>query len=426
MKHVRKLCHSMSRIALLFTALALPVVGLNPDLAKAGGPNRVVWPYHFNNQHYAFLAELVRAFEAKYPVEAKELRFGSDDDASVGRFADKDNPFGVLIDYPETKHGEHRLFMRFHKDPQKPAQQILAQRRLIVVASRDLYLERISQPGLRWLLRESDANWPETTGEVKQRSSTKILLEGDEKSWTTDYLKAFILREKSDRDGVSGRFYELRKDIKRLDSAEKVLAEVRRGLKSIGIVVYKPGLDFSGVDVLATRQHWKHDWVKPNVGAVVQPDYRFGEIFVLYQHPSATTEANIFCQWAIREGGSSVLENNGLQTPFQLYKQDSDARLITMKAGKGLRLSVTGDDAGEKVTGDLATDFVRVKDVVQLRYGAVDSDVIAVGQFIADNPRRELLVLGDRPSEKAMEVHGKKWDSLGRDEDGQPDGTGPA
>jgi ABC-type phosphate transport system substrate-binding protein len=39
---------------------------------------------------------------------------------------------------------------------------------------------------------------------------------------------------------------------------------------------------------------------------------------------------------------------------------------------------------------------------------------------------KELLFLSDKPSARAMELHGKQWNALGRDKDGKPNGTGPA
>jgi ABC-type phosphate transport system substrate-binding protein len=39
---------------------------------------------------------------------------------------------------------------------------------------------------------------------------------------------------------------------------------------------------------------------------------------------------------------------------------------------------------------------------------------------------KELLFLADKPSARAMELHGKQWNALGRDANGLPNGTGPA
>ena len=39
---------------------------------------------------------------------------------------------------------------------------------------------------------------------------------------------------------------------------------------------------------------------------------------------------------------------------------------------------------------------------------------------------KELLFLADRPGDAAMKVYGQKWNALGRDEQGRPNGAGPA
>ena len=72
---------------------------------------------------------------------------------------------------------------------------------------------------------------------------------------------------------------------------------------------------------------------------------------------------------------------------------------------------------------DLGTEFTRAKEVVRASFVAA-SEITSIGQFVLG--WKELLVLGDRPGERAMERYGKKWNALGRDKNGRADGTGPA
>ena len=116
--------------------------------APAPAQQQTVWPHQFNNKHYAFLGDLAVAFDADSQTPIRQVEFLAADKASVGRFADKDDPFAALIDWPATKHGEHRLSLRFPAEDTQPAQHVLAQRRAIVVTSRNLYLERISRTGV--------------------------------------------------------------------------------------------------------------------------------------------------------------------------------------------------------------------------------------------------------------------------------------
>jgi len=84
----------------------------------------------------------------------------------------------------------------------------------------------------------------------------------------------------------------------------------------------------------------------------------------------------------------------------------------------------------------IATEYVLAKEVLQLSYAPIGSDVAAVGTFVAGSTSlpatgsgaasKELLFLADKPSARAMELHGQKWNALGRDANGQPNGTGPA
>ena len=104
-----------------------------------------------------------------------------------------------------------------------------------------------------------------------------------------------------------------------------------------------------------------------------------------------------------------------------------DERLSDMKAGRGVQVTGLGVTMGRGATGDLATEYVRAKGVIQLSYAAVDADVSSVGAFITgETGVRELLLLGDKPSGRAMELYGERWFAMGVGKDGKPDGTGPA
>jgi ABC-type phosphate transport system substrate-binding protein len=240
-------------------------------------------------------------------------------------------------------------------------------------------------------------------------------------------------------------------------------------------------------------------------GACIQEGYPLSEKLVLYIHPTKPVAAMRFAEFAIGPEGSKIAEKFGLVTPFMQKQAESGARLAQMKSGKGIRISAIGPIGGGKAVPDLAIEYVKAKATVQMGYAATDSDVAAIGAFAragvgatsmpagavgsaaaaaptsmptvrpiqpaqgepgspqATAPAgvppmtpfvaaggKELLFLADKPSARAMELHGQKWNALGsthstssgqaslttsgRDANGgstslttgQPNGTGPA
>jgi ABC-type phosphate transport system substrate-binding protein len=100
-------------------------------------------------------------------------------------------------------------------------------------------------------------------------------------------------------------------------------------------------------------------------------------------------------------------------------------RLAEVKAGKGAKLTGIGISTGRGLMEKLATEYVKAKAAAQLQYVSVDSDMAAMGVFVsspATKPAatqpptapagRELLLLDDRPSARAIEAHGDKWNAL--------------
>jgi len=86
-------------------------------------------------------------------------------------------------------------------------------------------------------------------------------------------------------------------------------------------------------------------------------------------------------------------------------------RLAQMKAGKGVAIRGVGSMGGSAVMRDLAVEYVKAKEVVQMACRPATSELTAVGYFVHSKDR-ELLVLDGPISEQAKNIHGKKWDFL--------------
>jgi len=83
---------------------------------KAGSVH-IVWPWWFHDDGGSgFLRELSDAFDKKYPTLRGSLAVHPDDYASVGRFSDKSDPFGVLIHQAPDRDGRIALQRRFPPD----------------------------------------------------------------------------------------------------------------------------------------------------------------------------------------------------------------------------------------------------------------------------------------------------------------------
>jgi ABC-type phosphate transport system substrate-binding protein len=231
-------------------------------------------------------------------------------------------------------------------------------------------------------------------------------------------------------DGVSGTIVgwdPVRPDAKEHKSEQEIIESTKREVEALGLLQWIGGLDTKGVKVLSIGTNEGGPFVAPLLEPRVQYDYPLSELCVLYLHPKASEAAREFCKFAVGEEGASIAAKHGLVTSWHEREFLGSERVTAMKSGKGTRLSMIGVDSARSPFQDLATEYVRAKAVVQLSYAATDADVSSIGAFVNGEGAslRELLVLADKPSTRAMELHGEKWNSLSVGKDGQPNGTGP-
>ncbi|MCE9556221.1 MAG: HEAT repeat domain-containing protein, partial [Planctomycetes bacterium] len=92
-----------------------------------------------------------------------------------------------------------------------------------------------------------------------------------------------------------------------------------------------------------------------------------------------------------------------------------DERLAEAKSGKGVRVLAVGIESGGKALSEFVVEYVKAKAVAQMGYLPSESDVAAIGAFVSGDgggASKELLLLADKPSERAMQAHGAKWNDL--------------
>jgi ABC-type phosphate transport system substrate-binding protein len=246
---------------------------------------------------------------------------------------------------------------------------------------------------------------------------------------------------------LKGSYHVYRDDFVECADAEDVIRRVQADANGIGFILYD-GHQLDGVKVLAIGGGASNSLVEVKEGKFIQEEYPLTQPVLLYLHPNAPTACRRLCEWAMGEEGSEVLCKDGLLTPHQNAIAVAGEHLAEMRAGKGVRLVVLGYEGGRIVMAELAPKYVRAKTVIQVGYSPLESDVAAVGAFVlggagvgappsavpATTPSslpstqpttapasvspfiaaggKEALFLADKPSDKAMQVHGAKWNEL--------------
>jgi len=314
-----------------------------------------------------------------------------------------------------------QLKKQWPEDSIQPEVFVLGWVRVAVVANRGNAARQVTLDHLRDLLKVEGkgTRWSDMGG---SGGIVKCYGEGRDSTSRLVIRRACMMLGPEHPTGY--RLY--REDFEQCEDAEEVVKKVRADRNGIGFILYR-GQPLTGVKMLSIARKEKETAVSLKEGEFIQEGYPLSDSLALYLRPDAPDAARDFCKYAISEAGAEIAANHGLVPPRQHAESVAEERFSLVKAGRGTRLSVLGAADGRSPFQDLTTEYVRAKAVVQLSYAAVDADVSSVGAFINGEGAsvRELLVLGDKPSSRAMELHGEKWNSLGVDRDGKPDGTGP-
>jgi len=408
---------TLDRYAAVIAVLLLGSCILRADNSahKANGPIRIGGTYRVN---HPVVKEWVKAFLAGHKEldgQFKVSKWYRHD--NILRFAK--NNCDVLVHYrPLTEMEQLILMWKFPKKHLELATFLAGQAKVIVIANRLNKIERLTTKKAQRLLTYNQGRkplWHEVGGDGGEIASY-----GERKqSWSRHIVWDHFLRIKT-KDDTERLYTSYRKDFTTCHDATEVIEKVRKDRGGIGFILYRGG-PIDRVKILAIGKDAKGPFVTPKLGPWIQEDYPLSEPLILYLHPKASPLAKKFCEFAVSEEGAKIAAKHGLITPWHERQYEGELRLKEMKAGKGVQLSASGVQAGKEIMPVLAAEYVRAKEVVRLSYAAVRSDVAAVGGFVAGGKgKRELLVLDDKPSERAFELHGRKWNALGAD------GTGPA
>jgi phosphate transport system substrate-binding protein len=192
----------------------------------------------------------------------------------------------------------------------------------------------------------------------------------------------------------------------------EVAAKVARDRNAIGFCLYQHR-KLDGVRALAIAKEAGGPFYKPTSDNVLEGTYPPIEDLTLYPRPGASSQARAYCEFACGPESAKMAKTYFLFPEYDRHAHFAEKRLKAVRAGKGTRLSVIGAGVGRTTMAGLAAEFVRAKAVVQLSYAPVASDLSAIGSFIAGRGGRQgLLILNGRPSGKAWEMYGEKWNEL--------------
>jgi len=241
------------------------------------------------------------------------------------------------------------------------------------------------------------------------------------------------------REAISSKSYQILRDmgITRFSAKEDkaafamkkspngVIAALSRDRQGIGYFQYYPGLACH-LRLLRISRKDGNEAVAPTAISIMEDRYPLTQVVRAYFSPDADQATRDVVTYLQGPGAEEALRKWRIFTELQRQRHIAKQRLAQMKSGKGTHLSAVGVEDGHSPLQDLAIEYVRVKDVVQLSYATSHSDVSSIGVFLGGSRgNRDLLFLGDKPSARAMELHGEKWLALGVDEKGQPTGGGP-
>ena len=206
----------------------------------------------------------------------------------------------------------------------------------------------------------------------------------------------------------------------RRKSDASVMAMVSKDRNALGCFLSR-GESMEGVKVLPLRAKPDGPLVPLGDLSVLDGTYPLVEELWLYLPPGAPPWSEAYCAFAVSPKGAEIARKWSLYPECERQALLADRRVAQMKAGRGTRVSVIGVGAGEAPLQDLAVEYTRARQVVQVAYVAVGSDLACVGKFVAGGPgNRELMLLADKPGVRALRIHATRWNALG------PEGTGPA
>jgi len=281
---------------------------------------------------------------------------------------------------------------------------------VIVNRANDVKQLTTSRIGSLFSGRGSGARWRQlggTGGAVRCYGVTR-------KSKAVALLRQKCMRFiKRDKDGWYGGWYAFGKEVVRCANDDDVIAKVRADRNGLGFVLYR-GQAFRGTRMVPVAPAEGAAGALPDASmdGDGQTRYALSEPILVSMPSNAGGRAKDFVTFSLGPVGARIADEHGLLTQWRRLVLEGRSRLRSMKAGKGIRLSACGAGVSPSAFSELAVEFVRAKEVIQPALATMSTDVAAIGAFTGGAGERELLVLGDRPGDRALRVHGARWNEL--------------
>ena len=200
-------------------------------------------------------------------------------------------------------------------------------------------------------------------------------------------------------------------DLRACGSDRRVIDQVAATPKSIGICLLPFAAEYDRVRAVAITVDKQGKRIFPTKDNVLSGTYPMLLKLELFIHPKARSTIRAFCRYAISDKSCEIIQEFGIMPAYEREKILIAKRLAAMKAGKGVPIRGVGSMGGAGVLRDMAVEYVKAKEVVQMACRPATSELTAVGYFVHGKDR-ELLVLDGPISEQAKKIHGKKWDFL--------------
>jgi ABC-type phosphate transport system substrate-binding protein len=211
-------------------------------------------------------------------------------------------------------------------------------------------------------------------------------------------------------DDQPGWHYIFRPEFEMLEGADAVIEKLRTDRCGIGFFLYSGQELPPHVKLLAVAKSADDAPVALETGTVIQDNYPLAEYLVLYLRLDASAAPREFCEFAMSPAGAEIAKRHGLTTPGQNAEAADEKRVAEAKAGHGIKVQAAGLTALRGLLPDLALEYVRAQQTIQVAYAGSDSESTAIGGFLSDRPNRpELLFLNGPPQGKALGVHGARW-----------------
>ncbi len=386
----RKTVQMQYRIALRGLVLSLPFTlglaiaegGVGQPLDRSAAlasttPRRTV-PAKFGDvvvrgqegsESLAMLQAIADTFSSK-----DKLDVTFDDHASFGRFCDRDNPFHIVIQEGNlTHHQERCLKWRFGVGTPQPEAFVIGQFRVIIVVHKNNPMHSLDFAGIRKALcpKGKELQWQDIggagTGHIRGYGQMG-------NAWTCQLIQDKCMTRWRDADTPGIREQQrlgFRDDIKTCSDAAEVIAKVRADRNSLGFFATgdRPTEhDLYGVRVLAIATKQGDKPIAPSWESTDAETYPLANSLTLYVHPDAPLPAREFCKFATGPEAAKIVNQFGLWPEYELEKERGKQRLADVKAGKGVEIAIFDLTDNENVIKNLATEFVKAKAAVQLKF----------------------------------------------------------